>query len=309
MSTTVVRFKDILEPAVNLDAWITSMDVSDHLAQDLKQKSVGGAHWFREADFWFRLNHGYNNPLNVGCVHSELFSIYERREVLSRFLPESTLVFLGVGVGDTEMAVVDLQLDASGYSESVAIDVNSVFLRSFVRLLRNRKIEDSYIIRYAAVETLFETLIEALPAGPLRISDARFPRRTYVCLGSTIGNYKSLTEPFGLFSGLARRGDRLLLGYQLDRELKRVFQKYEANPLYRDLVGNFLRPDERSRITWTLNEAGCSVEAWWRDIQIFRSRKFGSKEVGGVAGQYGWQEAFCFVDKWQNMCLHGFEKT
>ncbi len=296
---------DIVESDSTVTSWVTSIDISGRLALDLSQKAVSGAHWFKVADFWFRLNHGYNNPLNAGCVHSELLQIYQNRIILSDFLHERTLVFLGIGVGDTEMAVVDAQIDSTGYSESILIDINPEFLRLFLRSLHNRKIEDSYVIRYAAYRALFETI----PVTSSLVSNARYAHRALVCLGSTIGNYQNLHEPFEIFSKMSEKGDRLFLSYQLNRELKRVFLKYAGNPLFRDLIGNFLQPEERSRIEWVLNEKNSFVEAWLGDVQLFRSKKFESGEVACQAAKRGWKEVFCVVDRWENLCLHGFEKT
>jgi hypothetical protein len=301
---TEICLADILNAEWNIQSEVNSFEISGRLADDIAHKSVSGAHWFRDAAAWFRLNHGYNNPLNAGRVHSELFHIYEHRDLLGKLVADKTLVFLGVGVGDTEMAVVDIQIDHVSTCECVLIDINPEFIHSFVRSLRNRKIENSYHIRYAAVRTFFDKLEEP----PFQIVNSCYVSKALVCLGSTIGNYRNLREPMSLFSNLSKTRDCLLLGYQLNRNLKVLLQKYQENPLYRDLIGNFLPREERRRITWSLNEPECLIEAWLGDVQLFRSKKFASEEVTNAAEEHGWKEIFCMIDGWQNVCLHGFEK-
>src|SRR4051812_17123546 len=76
------------------------------LASELSSRTVGSAHWFRDADMWYRLNYGYNNPLNIGMIHSELHLLEANRAALARLLRGRSMHFFGVGVGDTEMALV-----------------------------------------------------------------------------------------------------------------------------------------------------------------------------------------------------------
>jgi hypothetical protein len=297
-------------PAASEEQWIHDYikhgTLAKHRKMEFEQHIISGAHWFRIAAYWYRLNHGYNNPLNWGCVHSELMHVFSEAKPLANVLKHRTLVFFGIGVGDTEMACVDLQLRTQRHCESILIDINEEFLRVFVKSLANRKREASNTeLTYRALHGLFERV----EPKHLKCANARFVTRALICLGSTIGNYSDLNEPFSIFSRLAEKGDALLLGYQLDTHLHKTFAKYKANGLYLDLIGNFLKQKQRDRIEWKLNSKTATIEAWLDGVQLFRSKKFTVPQVKQVAQRHGWRESLCSVDKHRNVCLHAFEKA
>jgi hypothetical protein len=273
---------------------------------EFAHRMISGAHWFRIAAYWYRLNHGYNNPLNWGSVHSELVHLLSEAEPLAHLLRHRTLVFFGIGVGDTEMACVDLQLRVQKHSESILIDVNKDFLTLFVKSLANRKRElASATVTYCALHGLFEEI----ERNHLKCANARFASRALICLGSTIGNFFDRDEPFEIFKRVAERGDVLVLGYQLDTHLRQTFEKYKANGVYLDLIGNFLERKQRKQIKWKLDPSSSTIEARLHGVQLFRSRKFTVRQVGHTARKHGWHEMFCSVDKNRNLCLHAFKNS
>ena len=288
---------DVISPRSLLRRRATELRVS---------RALSGAYWFRVAAYWFRLNHGYNNPLNWGSVHSELVHLWQLRPRLAHILKDRTLVFYGVGVGDTEMVCVDAQLDVQKTCESILIDVNKEFLCLFVKSLANRRRElPGTNMTYLAYHGLFE-LMEARHLAGL---ESQFKAKAFVCLGSTIGNFATADAPFGIFSRLASDGDVLVLGYQLPTHLQETYNKYSGNGLYLDLIGNFLPPHKRQQIKWRLNEEEASIEAWLRNVQVFRSKKFQSADVLRVATSFGWKELFQSEDVHRNVALHAFIKS
>jgi hypothetical protein len=270
------------------------------LWQDVQKKEVRGAHWFRQAVNWLRVQHGYNNPLNWGVVHCELQALMDSQGELAKELGGHEILFFGVGVGDTEMAVVDCTLKASGSSDIIGADVNEEFLRMFGTSLsmRLRELPEARI-NYRALRCLFEDLHSIKDC----VTTSRGPR-VLVCLGSTIGNYRNTDEVFRIFNRVSRSGDQLLLGYQLATHLPIVFEKYAENPYYADLVGNFLPTNEREEIVWRLNQKERLIEAWHDEVQLFRSKKFSDDEVGICANRFGWHERMKKCDADQNFCLH-----
>lgn len=278
--------------------------LSELLNQDFQLKNVRGAQWFRIADLWYRVNYGYNNPLNLGIIHSELNLINSQATILSEFLRDRIIVFYGVGVGDTEMALIDCQLNLSLYSEMILIDINHVFLEMFVRSLRNKKFENTkYDFNYLALQCLFENISHK----HVQVENATYKKKAIICLGSTIGNVSDPREMFEMFNLIAKKGDLILLGYQLNTHLEKLFLKYKDNVLFNDLVGNYLKNVDRQRIVWQLNKASSTVEAWLDDIQIFRSKKFSPLEIREKALCVNWDEAHCVIDQYNNFCFHVFE--
>lgn len=285
---------------------VSNKYLTEQLRSDIAAKCVSGAQWFRDADNWFRINHGYINPINVGCVHSELLHLQAKKKELRSFLSGRMLVFYGIGVGDTEMATVDIQLEDTKYCETILIDVNPQFLIHFLKSLASRKLENrEFSIKYLSVHGLFEQITQ----GMIGVANSQFSRRAIVCLGGTIGNYKDTRNAFEIFQCVAKKGDLLMVSYQLSQYIEEVFLKYRSNDLYRDLIGNFLEKEERERIQWKLNRADNVIEAWLDDVQLFRSRKFETNVIKELAKTHGWTECMCSVDTYGNSCLHLFHKN
>lgn len=275
------------------------------LKQELRQKHVTSAQWFRVADLYLRLNHGNISPLNIGVVHAELCHLQKNARTLSDFCRRRLFVFFGVGVGDTEMAIADLVVQRQGHWEGILIDSNPAFLRMFVCSLANRSLENrGYTFNYLAIQNLFENTTKTT----ISPENTRYHQKVFVCLGSTIGNFDNGAQIFAMFSALANVGDRLVVGYQTDKYLPVIFEKYRQHTSYRTLIGNFLPASERPKIEWRLNTQTSTVEAWYNSTQLFRSKKFHPKEVASRAHKHGWEQKFLSRDPFGNICLHGFTK-
>lgn len=301
-----LSLKDIEIDRTIIHEYTTQDDLKKQLSLDVSNKSIRGAHWFKEADLWYRINTGYNNPLNYGNVHSELLLINREGNLISQLLSKKRLFFWGVGVGDTEMALVDLQLNNSQSSETVLLDINPVFLHMFIESLRIKNLEAStYEIKYLAFREFFENA----SLDSLNISDEECSGNAIICLGSTIGNYSDTHTILDMFDQSAKSNDVILVGYQLQTQLDVIYKKYATSDLYRNLVGNFLTANEKTQIEWKLNRDNSAIEAWLDNMQLFRSKKFTCEFVKCIAHEYKWDEVFCFTDSYENFCLHAFMKA
>lgn len=271
---------------------------------DLNARIVGGAHWFRSADCWCRLNFGYLNPLNIHTPHSELFLLSTAKSDLMPFVSGHNLHFFGVGVGDTEILLVDYLLSEDGRACGSFVDVNPVFLRMFESSLRNLSAQTPRgELEFEAKRTLFEMLQQE------DFATQRGERPNLLaCLGNTIGNYENADEIFDVFRRCTSAGDRLLLTYQLPTYLALCFDRYTHEPWYRDLVGNFLTVAERQEIHFRLNLDRNRVEAWFRETNLFRSSRYLPEETAFFADAFGFTEKLRRVDIHQNLCLHVFER-
>jgi len=275
------------------------------LTHDMMSGVVNGAQWFRQADLWFRANHGYNNPLNFGSVNSELDMLHLNSTKIGDLLGSRSLVIMGVGVGDTESAIVDYQLERNKRSKVTGIDINPVFLRLFESSLRHRASDLNTIIDYIPINNFFESLV----TNDVRSSDRQDPRIALVCLGSTIGNFAAVEDIFSIFKELTIPEDLLLITYQLDTHLESIFRRYSTNDLYLDLISNYLDPSVRQQVVWNLDRSCGLVEAYYDQKQIFRSRKFAMADLDQTAQDYGFYQKFIFIDSYRNLCLQAFLRS
>jgi len=290
---------------VRISRRISKDQLAKHLEQDLHKRRVTSAHWFRITDLYLKLNNGNISPVDIGLVHAELCHIQDCAEQLSIYCEGRLFVYFGVGLGVSELALVDIAVQRQKIWEGVLVDVNPTFLKMFISSLASRASEPwGYAFYYSAIQGLFEQLqpCEIVP------ENTTFSQKVFVCLGSTIGNFGDGHKIFEIFSSLASSGDRLLVGYQTNKYLPIVFQKYRSHPGYSALIGNFLTHKERLHIEWRLQSETSTVEAWYRDTQLFRSRKFSRGEVSSCAEQHGWIQELLRLDSFENVALQGFVK-
>lgn len=280
-------------------------EFNEQLVEDIHKKVIRGAHWFREAQLWIRITSAYNNPLNYGCVHSELSLIRQIENELAEFIGNKELIILGVGVGDTESSIVDIQLRRNNFSSIVGIDINTEFLNLFENSLKIRQCETPELkIEYQKIQGYFEDLSVSHPF----IDDNQHIPTLICMLGSTIGNYNDTGEILELLQEISKKGDLILLGYQLSYNIDSIYLKYKNNAMFKDLIGNYLTLRERKRIRWCMNRNNSSIEAWLNDIQVFRSRKFEKNQLKEMTQQYKLNSVKEWVDRYNNICIHLFER-
>ena len=275
-------------------------DLDIMLRKDWKKGHISGLHWFRDASKWYGMNYAFNNPYNVGSIHPELFLIREHGDDLAKYMKNRQLIFIGVGTGDTEMALANICLDRWDYAEIIAVDVNARFLADFAHSIRAKmKEDDKDRVLYLGLHTIFERLT----AAKFRRGGANFKRRLFVCLGNTVGNYTNLSDIFAIFARIASPGDLLLLGYQTDAYLETIFSKYENNRLLRSMLHVCMPSEKRSMLKWKLDKNRSTITAWCENVEIFRSRKMKLSTILGVASQFRFSKRAAWVDSVGNVGL------
>jgi len=284
----------------------------DELVQeDIKNGMIRGAHWFRKAEIWYQLCFAYNNPYNVRRVHSELTLITQYQQRMYPYLVDRHLVFLGIGTGDTEFALIEPVLDAKKYCEMTVVDVNRDFIDNFYHSLLFKLPEDhNYQICFRAINDIFEHLEK----GDFQVGNARFEKKVFICIGGTIGNFDPQEDLFSRFARWMNRGDRLLLGFQLDTYLKSQFQKYRDNRLFHKLILGFRPELGFKRLHWVLNHEKKQIEAWHDNIQVFRSKKYNGQLLWMAMKEFGFEllsangQLAEFEDDFGNSCIQIYEK-
>jgi hypothetical protein len=301
-----VRYRT-LRPLKNGDSpvvlrGITSSEMKTLLADDWRSRSLRGAHWFRDAARWYRMNFAFNNPYNVGTVHSELQLIENHRNELSEIIDNHLLVFLGVGTGDTEMAIVNLLIERGQKADVIGIDINAKFLEDFGHSVRLRLKEDRRAsTRYVGLQNLFERVT------PLALSSVapgmQGVPRCFICLGNTIGNYDDPEELLRIISSLAAPGDLILLGYQLNTHINATFEKYRTNGLLRKMLEVCIPRVNRHSFEWKLDKRRSRITAWCGDVEVFRSMKFPPTAILRMAGQCRLKTVVSWQDLHKNAAL------
>lgn len=265
-------------------------------------KEIDSSFWFKEANAWLKICYGYNNPLNLGNIHSELRILEANTTEIFNVIKNDELVFLGVGVGDTEIFIVDIQLEKFGNSVIHSVDINSTFLQMFSDSLNQRLLENNlFNIKHNTLNIHFREIYNSLLKN--------IGQRTIVVLGSTIGNYNKTQEFFEILSNFILPKDKLLIGYQMNNNIEMIYEKYAHNKYYPELIGNFLSFEERKEINWLLNSENSAIEAWFKDIQLFRSKKFSVAEIENLSKLFSFKRLFNVVDKSMNISIEILEKV
>ena len=284
---------------------ITKAYMGQLLQEEWGKGCISGAHWFRDAARWYRMNFAFNNPLNVGSIHSELILIEEHKDELAECLKDRQLIFFGVGTGDTEMAMVDICLERWDYAEVIAIDANAKFLEDFAHSMRAKMKEDKRDrVYYLGLHDLFERL----QPDDLSRQNTTFHKRILICLGNTIGNYSSLTKAFQLIIQHMGVQDSILVSYQTLTHLDVVYKKYLNNMLLRQLIESSVAHHMTGAIEWRVDRTKGRIEAYCGNVNVFRSAKLSSHLVEQTIGRLGLTTEKAFIDKQDNIILHLFQR-
>jgi len=277
-------------------------ELDARLLEQQAMGSISGEQWFRDTSLWYELAISYNNPYNHRNVHAELSLLHDARKRLSPQFQDRTLVFYGIGTGDTEMELVSWQVERAGYAEIVGIDINKRFLEKFVGGLRNKNLEGAYRILFRGYSGLFQSIM----SEDLDFENSSNVRTTHVCLGNTIGNFEEQDEILSIFARNSSKGDLLLLGVQLDTDFDTLFQKYSTNEQFSRLILNYLKNPDYSKLKWHRKEG--VIKAYYDGIEVFRTRKYKPKKLQSEVEKFGYKLLEQTIDKERNACIQLYEK-
>ncbi len=259
-------------------------------------KEVDSAEWFKDADKWLKICFGYNNPINYGSIHSELLLIKSFENLMLSTNNSQYFMFYGIGSGDTEMQILDIFSERHSEVICFGIDINLTFLNLFENSVRLQLIEKrSCLITFESINSHFNKM-----SRPVH---KRKTLNIYV-LGSTIGNYNQVTDFINTLGNVVANGDRIYISFQTDKYLTQVFEKYKNNELYNDLIN--VKNADKNDILWVLKKN--KIEAYYKDIQLFRSVKYSPKELQYSFEQCGYRTLHLKEDISKNLALLILEK-
>lgn len=258
------------------------------------EEVIDSSEWFRDSNNWLKICFGYNNPINIGTIHSELYLINNCKENLLKLSNTNNLLFYGIGSGDTEMQIIDILSDKFPKINCWGLDINLNFLKLFSNSIRLKKIEKpDIIIDFYDINLHFE-----------KLSRPTKEKINFFVLGSTIGNYNDINEILTLFKKASFSGDRFFITYQTNRHIEKIFLKYKNNILYNNLINinNF----DSDKIKWEL--CGIKIEATHDNVQLFRSLKYPTNIIISSFVNNGFKYLDGTVDEIGNLGMLIFER-
>ena len=299
---------------ISIEHRISDIELDKRKKQELSEGKLKGAEQaFRDDYYWYRLNIGYTNPLNFQTIHAELKLLEtilssEKQEAIGFCYNNkrpSHQIFYGLGVGDTEIAFVDfLSNQNSAKKEDIfitGIDLNKEFIKNYAIALLNKSFEPhNKQIHFRAYHALFDQLSKEDFRHPDRLS-------THFCLGGTIGNFYDQESIIKLFAQNSNKGEYLVLGVQLNKNIKYLFNKYKENSLYPDFILNYLPKKER-KLSWSMNAKTGFITAFHDGCEVFRTKKYNANNLREMVSSQGFSPIKTFVDKYNNSCIQIFLK-
>lgn len=273
---------------------ITPETLSKDFDANIKSKYIEGHHWFKNPERWYELV-AFTNPYLT--IYSELNLIFNNLSTIIDFLNNKRLVFYGIGNGDTETILVKAVLEKNKSVEVVGIDITENFITNFLQALQNLTYEnEKFAINFLGIHGLFQQI----KSSDLNLLGSGIDNG-FIVLGNTIGNFKGL-EFFDLLGNIISKDDKLVLGFQTDNSIERIFKRYSENKIFNRFILNSLPLQLREKkLEWKLNEKEKQIEAWIDDILVFHSKKFNPRELIDSLANRGLKNVLSVNDS--NACI------
>jgi len=301
------KIKNILQSLDNPQNIIkrTEGELDQRLTEQLKTGHIEGDQWFRDFQEWSVI--AFNNPYNFKYSNSELYLFIKFRKEIFPIIKNHLQIQYGVGVGETELELIRWQLEESKYLESVAIDINGVFLELFIENLKNKQIEfpESKIIFKGYNTTFQNTTLD-----DFKFTNSKSRNKVHICLGGTIGNFRHQEEIWSIFRRNTEIGDKLLLGFQLDSHIKEAFEKYKNNKYYPNFVLNYFNEQiDSTKIKWKVDRRTGFILMNYKNIEVFRTKKYNLNKLFRELKKFGFSVVKYWIDEYHNSCIAIFERT
>lgn len=283
----------------------TEGELDQRLVEQLKTKHIEGDQWFRDFQDWLLI--AFNNPYNYKKPNSELSLLEQNRPRIIPLIKNHLQIHYGVGVGETELELVRWQLEEQDKLDVVAIDINGVFLELFLENLKCKQTEFPHSrIRFKGFNCTFQNT----SSEDFSFVNSSFKNNVHICLGGTFGNFRHQDEIWRVFQRNSKKGDRLLLAFQLNNHIEEAFEKYKLNKYYPNFVLNY--SDEKidpKKIRWTLDKSTGFISMRYKGMEVFRTRKYEAKKLARELKAFNFKLLGKWVDEYENSCVCVFEKV
>ena len=115
------------------------------------------------------------------------------------------------------------------------------------------------VINFVGINDLFQ----AINKKDLKINNKK---QAHIMLGNTLGNFDE-KEIFYIFNKLMGEGDVLLIGFQTDNNLQKIFKQYSENKMFNRFIKKAIF--DSKELEWKLNKKESQIEAWSEDVLIY----------------------------------------
>lgn len=278
-------------------------DLDIRLTEQMRTGHIEGDQWFRDFQDWFMI--AFNNPYNYKHANSELILLDRHRKEIFPYIKDHLQIHYGAGVGETELELVMWQLQQRTRTEVCAIDINGVFLELFRQNLKDKQIEfPDKSLQFCAYNTTFQNTTHE----DFTFSNGCLQKRVHICLGGTIGNFREQSEIWSVFQRNTQRGDKLLLGFQLNTHIDVAIKKYRTNKFYPHFVLNYMEEEVQSQgIAWELHNGFVTMR--YKGLEVFRTRKYSIDALIQELSAYDFQFCAKWIDDFENSCVAIFQKV
>jgi len=282
----------------------TEGELDQRLTEQLKTGHIEGDQWFRDFQEWLVI--AFDNPYNFKHSNSELILLERYRQEIFSGIKNYLQIHYGVGVGETELNIVKWQLEESNLAEIAAIDINGVFLELFLENLKNKKIE------FPKSQILFKgynTTFQNTTLDDFNFSNSKFKNKVHICLGGTIGNFRHQEEIWSIFRRNTEKGDKLLIGFQLNNHINEAFLKYKTNKYYPRFVLNYFDEKiDKTKIKWQVEKKSGFILMNYKGMEVFRTKKYNLAKLIQELKKFSFILENKWVDEYNNSCIVIFKR-
>ncbi len=302
MSTQLITNKELAEVLLKfIDRKISESELNERLKEQINEKIVHGEQWFRNPYLWYAMV-ANSNPYFT--LESELNLLRKNSEKITKLISKKTQIFYGVGTGDSEMEIVNEELNRNKYVEVIAIDVINHFLEKFASgLLNKSKDNRKFCILFRGINALFQQI----GSKDLDTNKSKYKNRVHICLGNTVGNFKNQNEILKIFESNSNCGDLLLLGFQLNKRLEVILERYKNAYGFNKLILNFIDNPDYSKLKYNINYEKSRIEGWYGDLLVFCSKKYNPSELSSELRKFSFELLFEVND--ENCCIQIYKKN
>ena len=288
--------------------------LDERLEESIKNGIVTGEQWFRDHDKWYETS-GQANPYET--PYHELPLLTANKENLTPYTKNTTKIFWGVGVGDSEAVFPMWDLEREKYSEICVIDGVKHFIETFLIALKKtmKRYRRSKVMFYG-----YNNLFENMKKEHFEFENSRYGKNLHICLGNTIGNFDQ-NEIFSIFNRTIKKEDYLLLGYHMDKNLDITLEMYRHNERIEDLIVsslmnlndeklyelleidtfhrlmarhikskyNLIKKALKDKMFWDVKDKYIRARLKNKDTVLFRSRKYSKEDVSNYGKTHGFE--------------------
>jgi len=281
---------------------ISERDLEILLKECFRKLSVPSEYWWKNTNKWFKIKFNHLNSLTYGNVNPELRLIWNNESELSGYMEEKTLIFYGLGAGETEGALIDIALKEKTRTEVITVDINEEFIYLFEGSLYMLSIEKENSIIFSKG---YIGRFQDLEKKHLELDGLSYETKNHIVLGNTVANIGE--ELISIISRLSSEGDYMTLGFSTPEHIRTVFNKIIKNVYFTDFVMSHMPDGYPNKLKWSI-EDGSTITAQYESVEMFRSKLYKPDELDVIGKKYEFIPVFTVLDDNKHSCIKVYRK-